>query len=88
VGIARFLGQSVLDGRAVRPEAVSVRRVAGGERGDGRVETAARQGPTVRLLIRLDGGGTLAAAMSAIDHPKAGERVAVAIDPAGVLELP
>jgi len=82
-GVARFLGQSVRDGRALRPEAISVRRTGDEEPADGVVESAVRHGPSVRL----DGGGTLAAAVTALDHPVAGDRVVVAIDPEGVVDV-
>ena len=85
--IARFLGQSVRDGAAIRPESVAVRRAAPGEPGDGVVESAMRTGPTVRLVLRLDEGSTLEAAMTALEHPRPGDRVAVEIDPHGVVEL-
>jgi thiamine transport system ATP-binding protein len=84
---ALFLGQSVLDGRAFRPEAVSVRRAADGEHGDAVVESAVRHGPMVRLVVRLHDGDRLAAAVTAIDHPAAGDRVTVVIDPDGVVEV-
>ena len=85
---ARFLGLSIQDGVAIRPEAVSVRAAGHGERGDGVVESVTRQGPTVRLRIRLDADGTLDAALTSVDHPGRGERVSVEIDPAGMIELP
>jgi thiamine transport system ATP-binding protein len=84
--IARFLGHSVQDGVAIRPEAVVVRR-AGPAAGDGIVESVARQGPTVRLVIRLDRGGTLAAALTSLDHPVRGDRVSVEVNPEGIVEL-
>jgi thiamine transport system ATP-binding protein len=83
---ARFLGLSIRDGMAIRPEAVTV-RPAGASAGDGVVESVARQGPTVRLRVRLDGDGTLDAALTSVDHPHAGDRVFVEIDPAGIVEL-
>ncbi len=86
--VARFLGQSVRDGTAIRPESVAVRRAAAGETGDGVVESAVRTGPTVRLALRLDDGSTLEAAMTALEHPAPGDRVAVEIDPEGVVALP
>jgi thiamine transport system ATP-binding protein len=86
--VARFLGQSVLDGAAIRPESVAVRPVDDGSAGNGVVESVARAGPTVRLVLRLDDGSTLEAAMTALEHPIPGERVAVEIDPDGVVELP
>lgn len=85
--VALFLGQSVLGGRAFRPEAVSVRRAADGERADAVVESAVRHGPMVRLVVRLHQGDRLAAAVTAIDHPTAGDHVTVAIDPDGVVEV-
>jgi thiamine transport system ATP-binding protein len=85
--VARFLGQSVRDGAAIRPESVTVRSAADGEPGNGIVESAVRAGPTVRLLLRLDDGSTLAAAMTTLEHPRPGDRVAVEIDPKGVVEL-
>jgi thiamine transport system ATP-binding protein len=86
--VARFLGLgNVRDDRVVRPEAVLVRRVDGA-RGDGVVTAAIRQGATVRLLVVLDCGERLEAVAVSLDHPVAGDRVAVEIDPAGVVELP
>ena len=86
--VARFLGLgNVRDGQIVRPEAVAVRRVADGEAGEGVVARVARQGPTVRLIVRLDDGTTLEAAIAAVDHPVVGDRVSVQIDPAGVVTL-
>jgi thiamine transport system ATP-binding protein len=87
--VARFLGLgNVRDGRVVRPEAVAVHRVPDGARGDGVVEAAVRHGPTVRLVVRLDDGEMLHAAVASLDHPAPGERVAVAVDPEGIVELP
>jgi thiamine transport system ATP-binding protein len=86
--VARFLGQSVRDGAAIRPESVAVRPVGDGSAGHGVVESVVRAGPTVRLVLRLDDGSTLEAAMTALEHPGPGDRVAVDIDPAGVVELP
>ena len=85
--VARFLGQSVRDGRAIRPESVTVRSTVDGETGDGVVESAVRAGPTVRLVLRLDDGSTLDAAMTTLEHASPGDRVAVEIDPDGVVEL-
>ena len=86
--VARFLGLTVLDGAAIRPEAVSLRRAEEGERGDGVVVSAARQGPMVRLEVALDAGGSLSAAVASLDHPGTGDRVAVHVDREGVVELP
>jgi thiamine transport system ATP-binding protein len=86
--VARFLGLVNVDGsRVVRPEAVSVTAVADGQQGDGVVVSVARHGPTVHLLVRLDDGSRLEAALTSVEHPSAGERVAVEIDPAGVVDL-
>lgn len=85
--VARFLGHGIRNGVAIRPEAVAVRRVRNGERGDGVVESARRQGPTVRLKIRLEEGGELDAAVTSLDHPAAGDRVSIDIDPEGLVEL-
>jgi ABC-type Fe3+/spermidine/putrescine transport system ATPase subunit len=87
--VARFLGLgNVGDGRIVRPEAVAVRRAMDGAGGDGVVESAVRHGPTVRLVVRLDDGSVLEAAVVSVDHPAPGERVSVEIDPAGVVPVP
>jgi thiamine transport system ATP-binding protein len=86
--VARFLGlANVRDGRAVRPEAVRLTTCEDGRGGDGVVESVARQGPTVRVVVRLDDGSELEAAVASLDHPRAGERVDVEIDPAGVSEF-
>ncbi|MDQ3671539.1 MAG: ABC transporter ATP-binding protein [Actinomycetota bacterium] len=84
---ARFLGLgNIRDGAMIRPEAVTVTPAADGK-GDGVVETVTRQGSTVRLVLRLDAGETLEAAVSALDHPTSGDRVHVAIDERGVVPL-
>ena len=86
--VARFLGLVNVDGsRVVRPEAVSVTTAADAGRGNGVVESVARRGPTVHLLVRLDDGSRLEAAVTSIEHPGAGDRVVVEIDPAGILDL-
>ena len=85
--VARFLGlANVNDGVVTRPESVHVERVAAG--GDGVVTEAVREGPTVRLTVRLDTDEELEAVLAALDHPAAGDRVRVEIDPAGIVELP
>ena len=84
--VARFLGMANVfaDGdraRVIRPEAVHV--VAG----DGAVVTAAdRDGPVVRLRVRQDGGPELEAVIAGIEVPQVGERVAVDVEPGGVVE--
>jgi ABC-type proline/glycine betaine transport system ATPase subunit len=81
---ARFLGLgNVRDGRVIRPEAVHVRPGSGAV-----VLATTRLGAVVRLRVRLDSGEELDAATTALDHPAAGDRVAVEVDPAGVIELP
>jgi thiamine transport system ATP-binding protein len=86
--VARFLGlENVRDGRVIRPEAITLRRAVDGEPGHGVVESATRQGPTVRLVVRLDSGERLEAVDVALEHPQPGDRVHVQIDPAGVVAL-
>ena len=87
--VARFLGlRNIVDGKVVRPEAVSVRRPPVGETGAGVVESSVRHGPTVWLVVRLDDGRTLDAAVVSLEHPIPGERVEVEVDPAGIVPLP
>ena len=86
--IARFLGlANVHDGRVVRPEAVRLSPTDEGRHGDGVVESAVRQGPTVRVVVRLRDGGELEAVVSSLEHPQPGDHVDVAIDPAGIVRL-
>jgi thiamine transport system ATP-binding protein len=86
--VARFLGlANVQDGRVVRPEAVRLTTCEDGRGGDGVVESVARQGPTVRVVVRLDDGSKLEAAVTSLDHPRPGERVDVDIDPEGIVRL-
>jgi thiamine transport system ATP-binding protein len=85
--IARFLGlRNVVGGEVVHPEAVAVRPAA--RDGAGVVESAVRHGPTVRLVVRLDDGSVLEAAVTALEHPAPGERVDVDVDPEGIVRLP
>ncbi|HET7744206.1 MAG TPA: ABC transporter ATP-binding protein [Gaiellaceae bacterium] len=91
--VARFLGlANVLetpDGpRVIRPEAVTVTAIRDGSIGDGLVESTARQGALVRLRIAFPDGRRLDAVVAALEHPVAGEHVAVTIDPAGIIDLP
>jgi thiamine transport system ATP-binding protein len=82
--VARFLGLgSIESGALVRPEAVAVLPASHG--GDGVVERAVRQGPTVRLSVRLDDGSLIDAVTSSLEHPRGGDRVDVHIDPAGIV---
>jgi thiamine transport system ATP-binding protein len=84
--IARFLGLANVSGsEIVRPEAVTVRRAS--LDGQGIVERAVRVGPVVRLRVRLDDGQALEAVVAAIDHPTAGDRVDIEIDPGGIVPL-
>jgi thiamine transport system ATP-binding protein len=82
--VARFLGLgSIESGALVRPEAVAV--LPASNAGDGVVERAVRQGPTVRLSVRLDDGFVIDAVTSSLEHPRRGDRVDVHIDPAGIV---
>ena len=84
--VARFLGIANVDGdELVRPEAVTVRSAAEG--GNGTVEAAVRAGPSVRLRVRLDDGRRLEPVLSALEHPRTGERVDVAVDPKGIVRF-
>jgi ABC-type Fe3+/spermidine/putrescine transport system ATPase subunit len=85
--VARFLGLANVDAAtAVRPEAVSVRPASGA--GVGEVERALRTGPVVRLVVRLDDGRRLEALSASLEHPFAGDRVDVDVDPNGIIRLP
>ncbi len=84
--VARFLGlRNVADGAIVRPEAVRVRAASGD--GAGVVVSVTRHGPTVRLVIRLDDGAELEAAVAALEHPARGDRVDVEVAPEGIVRL-
>ena len=85
--VARFLGMTNVRDAAgrrvvIRPEAV---RVAPGE--GAAVLGVQRRGAIVRLRVRLDDGEELDAVTTDLDHPRAGERVRVDIDPAGIADL-
>ena len=56
--------------------------------GNGVVERVVRVGPVVRLRVRLDDGRTLEAAVAALAHPRAGDRVDIEVDPEGIVRLP
>ena len=87
--IARFLGlNNVRDGTVVRPEAVRVELPQNARDANGVVADAVRQGPTVRLVLRLDSGETLEAVVADLDHPEPGDRVRVEVDERGVVRLP
>ncbi len=86
--VARFLGMRNVerDGShaiVTRPEAVRL------VPGDGAVVTAAdRDGAVVNLRVLRDDGTELDAVTTEVGHPRPGERVAVEIDPAGVVRVP
>ena len=85
--IARFLGMTNIReerGRCVlvRPEAVLVSLGSGAT-----VLAVERRGALVRLRLRVEGGEELEAVTTRIEHPRVGERVAVELDPAGIVEL-
>jgi thiamine transport system ATP-binding protein len=83
---ARFLGLANVDGvEVIRPEAVIVRRAEGG--GNGVVERVTRTGALVRLVLLLDDDRRLEAAVATVDHPVAGDRVDVDVDPHGIVRL-
>jgi thiamine transport system ATP-binding protein len=85
--VARFLGlRNVVDGEVIRPEAVTVRPAVGD--GDGVVSSAVRNGPTVNLVVKIDDGSEIEAAVAALEHPAPGDRVDVEIAPEGVVHLP
>jgi thiamine transport system ATP-binding protein len=82
---ARFLGIPNVDAdEAIRPEAVSVRPTRAG---NGTVESAVRTGPTVDLVVVLDDGTRLEAVLAMVEHPAAGARVEVEVDPEGIVRL-
>jgi thiamine transport system ATP-binding protein len=86
---ARFLGIPNVDAdEAIRPEAVSVRLVSAGTGpANGTVESAVRTGPAVELVVRLEDGTRLEAVVAALEHPAAGDRVHVEVDPEGIVRL-
>lgn len=83
--VAGFLGMRnivVHDGRrvVVRPEAVHLSPGEGGT-----VVSAERRGPSVVVAVRCDDGRLLESVTTALEHPGAGDRVRVEIDPSGVI---
>ena len=88
--VARFLGfENVVDGRVLRPDAF--RPVAGADRADVRGVVVARTYRGDHFVVRVandDGGPELAVAARWTPPPAVGDRVALAIDPAGVVDLP
>ena len=89
--VARFLGLTNLESlgegkvRITRPEAVGVRSRPDGE---AVVLHANRSGAAVRLKVRDSTGRELEAVMAGVNAPETGDRVTVAIDPAGVVVVP
>jgi hypothetical protein len=55
--------------------------------GNGTVESAVRTGPTVDLVVVLDDGTRLEAVLAMVEHPAAGARVEVEVDPEGIVRL-
>jgi len=47
-----------------------------------------RTGPVIRLVVRLDDGRRLEALSTSLEHPSAGDRVDVDVDPDGIIRLP
>jgi thiamine transport system ATP-binding protein len=86
--VARFLGMANVEpdgdvARVTRPDAVRVRP------GRGAVVSAAdRDGAVVRVRVRREDGVELEAVVVGVDVPRVGERVAVDVDPAGVVRVP
>jgi thiamine transport system ATP-binding protein len=86
--VARFLGLGNVSGtEVIRPEAVVLRPVGDGSDGEGVVVSTVRHGPTVLVVVRLDDGRLLEAAVAALEHPLPGSRVEVEVDPAGIVRL-
>jgi ABC-type Fe3+/spermidine/putrescine transport system ATPase subunit len=86
--VARFLGMRNVESdgdraTVTRPEAV---RVAPGD--EACVASAERDGAVVRLRVRRDDGTELDGVAVGVSTPRPGDRVAVEVDPAGVVEVP
>ena len=86
--VARFLGMPNVEvvgdqARVTRPEAVRVFPGEGAE-----VVAADRDGAVVRLVVQRDDRVELEAVAVGVDVPRIGDRVAVDIDPAGVVVVP
>jgi thiamine transport system ATP-binding protein len=86
--VARFVGMRNVERRGdraivTRPEAIHLHP------GTGAIVLAAeRDGPVVRLRVRLAGGAELDAVAAGVAHPAPGDRVDVTVDSAGVVEVP
>jgi thiamine transport system ATP-binding protein len=86
--VARFLGMTNVErdgdrATVVRPEAVRVRPAGGAL-----VVAADRDGAVVRLRVRREDGVELDAVVVGVAVPRVGDRVAVDVDPAGVVQVP
>jgi thiamine transport system ATP-binding protein len=86
--VARFLGMRNVerDGElatVTRPEAI---RVMPGNAAV--VLSADRDGPVVRLRVRRDEGVEVEAIATGVEHPRPGDRVAVEVDPTGIVRVP
>ena len=86
--VARFLGMRNVErdgdrATVIRPEAV---RLLPGD--DALVVSADRDGAVVHLRVRLGDGTELESVAAGISHPRAGERVSIEVDAAGVFEVP
>jgi thiamine transport system ATP-binding protein len=85
--VARFLGMRNVVGangrcRVIRAEAV---RLVPGD--DAVVTSVDRRGPFTIVVVRRDTGEELESATTSLAPPSPGERVGVAIDPAGIVEI-
>jgi thiamine transport system ATP-binding protein len=88
--VARFIGLANIDERGrtsfvTRPEGVAFHPDASG---DAVVVSSSRDGPVVTLRARYDDGREIVSAHTGLAPPTPGVRVAVAIDPAAVVEVP
>ena len=87
--VARFLGfDNVVDGRVIRPDAF---RPTADETADVRGVVVSRTYRGDHFVVRVatdDGGPVLAVAARWTPPPAPGDRVALAVDPAGVVDLP
>ena len=88
--VARFLGLANVESlgrevRITRPEAVGVERSPDG---DAVVIRTERSGAVVTLRLRDSSGRELEAVVAGVDVPTTGDRVALSIDPAGVVVIP
>lgn len=83
--VARLLGlDNVEEGRLIRPGAV---RIGGDGDLDATVERLVFRGDRVAVHLAVDGGAPLVAEVPAHEAPATGDRVRVAVDPAGIVPL-